>query len=302
MRLGAGTFNEMGETATEAGFDVLDDHAAEDPEDALGLFLRDIRRYPLLNRGQEVELAQRIEQGDLQAKERLIGSNLRLVVSIAKKYRGHDLPLPDLIQEGIFGLIRAAEKFDHRRGFKFSTYATFWIRQAVQRGVANKGRTIRIPVHVGQRERRIAHAERELASTLGRDPTEAELARAAELTVEEVRETLSAPRTVTSLERRVGEDEGSELGALLPSDAPGPDEEVADLVRGRALRSAIDRLPEAERLVIKLRFGIDGQDPKPLREAGRRLGMSSEGVRKLERRALARLAAAGDIGALVDAA
>jgi RNA polymerase primary sigma factor len=292
----------MADVVTGPAPEVTDVSEGEEPEDALGMFLRDIRRYPLLDRGQEVVLAQRIEQGDLQAKERLIGSNLRLVVSIAKKYRGHDLPLPDLIQEGIFGLIRAAEKFDHRKGFKFSTYATFWIRQAVQRGLANKGRTIRIPVHVGQRERKIARAERELASTLGRDPTDDELAGAAELSVDEVRETLNTPRTVTSLERPVGEDDGSELGHLLPSDAPEPDEEVATRVRGRALRSAIARLPKAEQMVIELRFGIDGQDPQPLREAGRRLGMSSEGVRKLELRALARLADASDIGALVDAA
>jgi RNA polymerase primary sigma factor len=298
-----GNIDGMADAGTGAVADAIDPIAeGDDPDDALGLFLRDIRRYPLLDRQGEIDLAQRIEQGDLQAKDRLISSNLRLVVSIAKKYRGHDLPLPDLIQEGIFGLIRAAEKFDHRRGFKFSTYATFWIRQAIQRGLANKGRTIRIPVHVGQLERKIARAERDLSSSLGRDPTHEELARAAELTVDEVRDTLDTPRTVTSLERPVGEDDGSELGQLLPSDEPGPEERVSDLVRGRALRSAVARLPEPERLVILLRFGIDGQEPKPLREAGRRLGMSSEGVRKLELRALARLADTSEIDALVDAA
>ena len=150
--------------------------------DALQLFLRDVRRYPLLDKEEEVELAKRIEQGDLEAKEQMINSNLRLVVSLAKRYQGHELPLLDLIQEGIFGLIRAAEKFDWRKGYKFSTYATFWIRQAIQRGLANKARTIRIPVHIGQRERKIARAARELAAELGRDPTDEEIAQKAELT------------------------------------------------------------------------------------------------------------------------
>ena len=158
----------------------------EPPSEALDLFLEEIRRYPLLTKDEEVELSRRIEQGDLEAKERMINSNLRLVVSIAKKYQGHDMGLMDLIQEGIFGLIRAAEKFDHRKGFKFSTYATFWIRQAIQRGLANKARTIRIPVHIGQRERRLARAERELSGRLGRDASVAELADEAELSEDEV--------------------------------------------------------------------------------------------------------------------
>src|SRR5688500_1828548 len=168
--------------------------------DALQLFLNEIRRYPLLTKDEEIELAKRIEQGDLEAKELMINSNLRLVVANAKKYQGQELPLLDLIQEGIFGLIRAAEKFDWRRGFKFSTYATFWIRQAIQRGLANRSRTIRIPVHIGQRERKIARAERDLAARLGRDPTEEEIAEAAELPVEQIREARDAARTVASLE------------------------------------------------------------------------------------------------------
>ena len=299
------------------GLDVSDDCGRESAEegpvyangdlagatsDALALFLRDIRAYPLLTKEEEVELAKRIEHGDLQAKERMINSNLRLVVSIAKKYQGHELPLIDLIQEGIFGLIRAAEKFDHRRGFKFSTYATFWIRQAIQRGLANKARTIRIPVHIGQRERKIARTERELATELGRDPTDEELAQGAELTVEEVKEAREAPRTVTSLERPVGEDDGSELGDLLPSGGPTPDEEVDVSLRQDALRSAVGRLPERERRVIEMRFGIEGEEPTPLRETGRRLGMSSEGVRKLESKALSRLANTREIEALREAA
>ena len=172
--------------------------------DTLQLFLRDIRRHPLLTAAEEVELAKRIEQGDLEAKERMINSNLRLVVSLAKRYQGQELSLLDLIQEGILGLIRASEKFDWRRGYKFSTYATFWIRQAIQRGLANQGRTIRIPVHIGQRERKIARAERELALRLGRSPTDAEVAAAADLTLDEVEETREVTRTVASLDRPVG--------------------------------------------------------------------------------------------------
>jgi RNA polymerase primary sigma factor len=232
----------------------------------------------------------------------MINSNLRLVVAIAKKYPGHELPLIDVIQEGTFGLIRAAEKFDHRRGFKFSTYATFWIRQTVQRGLSNKARTIRIPVHIGQRERKIARAERALSIDLGREPTEEELAVAAELTVEEVEEARDAPRTVTSLERPVGKDEGSELGDLLPSAGPTPDEEVDVALRQDVLRSAVERLPDLEQRVIELRFGIAGDEPTPLRETGRRLGMSSERVRKLESKALNRLASTRELEAFREAA
>jgi len=270
--------------------------------DALALFMRDIRRFPLLSKDEEVELAKRIEQGDLEAKERMINSNLRLVVSIAKKYQGHELPLVDLIQEGIFGLIRAAEKFDYRKGYKFSTYATFWVRQAIQRGLANKARTIRVPVHIGQRERKVARVQRELSVKLGRDPSEDELAEAAELTPQEVHEARDAPRTITSLDRPVGEDEGSELGDLLPSDEPSPDEEVDIALRQEVLRNVIARLPERERQVIELRFGIDGEEPTPLRETGRRLGLSSEGVRKLEAQALRRLADERELDAVRDAA
>jgi len=294
--------DDCGKTDVETGPNYGNGEVAGSTSDALALFLRDIRRYPLLSKDEEVELAKRIEQGDLEAKERMINSNLRLVVSIAKKYQGHELPLIDLIQEGIFGLIRAAEKFDYRKGYKFSTYATFWVRQAIQRGLANKSRTIRIPVHIGQRERKIARVHRELAVKLGRDPTDHEVGAAAELTEEEIREAREAPRTVTSLERPVGEDEGSELGDLLPSEERGPDEEVDIALRQEVLRSVVSRLPEREREVIELRFGIEGEEPTPLREAGRRLGLSSEGVRKLEAQALRRLASERELEGLRDAA
>ena len=270
--------------------------------DTLQLFLRDVRRHPLLTAEEEVELAKRIEQGDLEAKERMINSNLRLVVSLAKRYQGQELSLLDLIQEGILGLIRAAEKFDWRRGYKFSTYATFWIRQAIQRGLANQGRTIRIPVHIGQRERKIARAERELALRLGRTPTDEEIAEAADLTLSEVEETREVTRTVTSLDRPVGEEGDTGLGDLLPSQERGPVEEVEIGLREEAVRAALARLPDQEREVIKLRFGVGGDDPTPLREAGRLLGLSPERVRRIEHKALERLAGTREVAGLAEAA
>jgi RNA polymerase primary sigma factor len=270
--------------------------------DALQLFLNEIRRYPLLTAAEEIELAKRIEQGDLEAKERMINSNLRLVVSIAKKYQGQELSLLDLIQEGIFGLIRAAEKFDWRKGYKFSTYATFWIRQAIQRGLANKARTIRIPVHIGQRERKIVRAERELSAQLGRDPTDAEIAAAAELPLSQVEEVREAARTVTSLDRPVGEEGDTALRDLLEGDTPPVDQEVELSLSEELLRRTVDELPETERHVIQLRYGIDGEDPQPLRETGRRLGLSAERVRQLESKALKRLAMRRELEALREVA
>jgi RNA polymerase primary sigma factor len=270
--------------------------------DALQLFLNEIRRYPLLTAEQEVELSKRIEQGDLEAKERMINSNLRLVVSIAKKYQGQELSLLDLIQEGIFGLIRAAEKFDWRKGYKFSTYATFWIRQAIQRGLANKARTIRIPVHIGQRERKIVRAERDLAAKLGREPNDDEIAREAELPLDQVEEVREAARTVTSLDRPVGEEGDTALGDLLEGGAPPVDQEVEVSLSEELLRRTIDELPDTEREVIRLRFGLTGEDPQPLRETGRRLGLSAERVRQIESTALKRLAMRRELEALREVA
>jgi RNA polymerase primary sigma factor len=270
--------------------------------DALQLFLNELRRYPLLTAPQEVDLSKRIEQGDLEAKERMINSNLRLVVSIAKKYQGQELSLLDLIQEGIFGLIRATEKFDWRKGYKFSTYATFWVRQAIQRGLANKARTIRIPVHIGQRERKIVRAERDLSARLGRDPTDDEIAAAADLPLDQVEEVRDAARTVTSLDRPIGEEGGTALGDVLEGGTPPVDLEVEVSLSEELLRRTIDELPETERDVIKLRFGFEDDDPQPLRETGRRLGLSAERVRQIESRALKRLALRRELEALREVA
>jgi len=270
--------------------------------DALQLFLNEIRRYPLLTAAEEVELAKRIEQGDLEAKERMINSNLRLVVSIAKKYQGQELSLLDLIQEGIFGLIRATEKFDWRKGYKFSTYATFWIRQAIQRGLANKARTIRIPVHIGQRERKIGRTERELQAKLGREPSDEEIASTAELPLEQVEEVREAARAVTSLDRPVGEEGETALRDLLEGGDTPVDQEVELSLSEELLRRTIEELPEPERKVIRLRYGINGDDPQPLRETGRRLGLSAERVRQLESKALKRLAMRRELEALREVA
>jgi len=293
--------DDCGRAVSEQTAYLLDE-LAQQTTDAMSLFLQEVRRHPLLTREQEVELAKRIERGDLAAKDQLVNSNLRLVIANARKYQGHDLPLLDLIQEGILGLIRAAEKFDWRKGYKFSTYATFWIRQALQRALDNRSRTIRIPVHLGQRERRIARVQRELAARLGREPTDEEVAEAAQLTLAEVEEARDAARVVTSLDRPVGEEEETSLGSLLPSQERGPEEEVDISLRDDALRRALARLPEPEREVVKLRYGINGNDPTPLSETGRRLGLSQDAVRRLERKALSELAQSRELEALRPAA
>ena len=277
---------------------------AANTTDALQLFLNEAAHYPLLAPEEEIELAKRIERGDMGAKERMINSNLRLVVSIARKYQGvGDLCLLDLIQEGVLGLIRAVEKFDWRKGFRFSTYATLWIRQAIQRGLADRGRMIRLPVNVAQRERKIATVERQLAARLGREPTAEEVAEAAELPVDQVAELQDVARTVTSLDVPVGDEEDTALGSLLPSDTASPDEEVQIDLAEEVVRRTVEELPERERDVIKLRFGLDGdREPLPLTQVGQRVGVSAETVREIEKRALAHLGLRRELDALRDAA
>jgi RNA polymerase primary sigma factor len=241
--------------------------------DSLELFLRQARVHPLLSAAEEVELAQRIERGDLEAKERMINSNLRLVVSQARRYQGHGLPMEDLVQEGMLGLIRAVEKFDWRRGFKFSTYGTLWIRQAIQRGLQNHGRTIRLPVHVAQRQVKVRKTESDLNTRLGREPSNEEIAHAAELPIEEVIEIRELSRGLASLDQNVSEDGDTVLGDLLPSDRPEPVEEVATADRDRRVQDIVSQLPEAEADVIRLRFGLEGDEPRTLRQTGIELGI-----------------------------
>ena len=272
--------------------------------DALQLFLNEAGRYPLLTAAEEVELSKAVEAGDRAAKERMINSNLRLVVSIARKYQGvGELSLLDLIQEGTLGLIRAVEKFDWRKGFRFSTYATLWIRQAIGRAVDERGRTIRVPVNIAQRERKIANAERDLATKLGRAPTIEEVADAAELKPEQVQEMRDIARTVTSLDRPIGDDGAAELGDLLPDREPSPEEEVEVTLREEAVRAVIEELPDEERTVIQMRFGLDGdRDPVSIRETARRLDLRPRDVQRLEHRALEELALRREMAALRDAA
>jgi RNA polymerase primary sigma factor len=271
---------------------------AEATSDSLQLFLRDISQRPLLTAAEEVDLAKRIERGDQAAKDRMIEANLRLVVSNAKRYRGAGLPFLDLIQEGILGLIRAVEKFDYRRGFKFSTYATWWIRQAMQRGLQHQARTIRIPVHIGQELSRLRAAERKLGAELGRDPTDAELAKALGIDPAHLDELRAAERVPVSLETPVGGDGEAELGELLAAEGPSPLEEVAVELEEESIRRALERLDDTARRVIELRFGLGGREPMTLREVAKIMDLSAEGVRKLERRALRRLAEERELQAL----
>ena len=271
--------------------------------DSLQLFLNEAGRYPLLTAAEEVELAKRIERGDMRAKERMINCNLRLVVSIAKRYQTQGITLGDLVQEGVLGLIRAAEKFDWRRGFKFSTYATWWIRQAVQRGVANKARTIRIPVHIVEREQKIARAERELVAQLERAPTIEELSEKAKLPLKQVREVRQAARAVTSLDRPIGTDEESAFRDLFASDEETPETKVTVELGWDALHNAVNRLPERQREVLRLRYGLEGDsDPLSLDAIARQIGMSRERVRSLELDALERLSMTRELEALHEAA
>ena len=268
------------------------DTLATKTTNALDLFLAEVRRFPLLTASEEVALAKRVEDGDDQAKERMINSNLRLVISIARRYPRQELTLLDLIQEGTLGLIRAVEKFDWRRGFKFSTYATWWIRQSIDRGLQNKSRTIRMPVHVIERERKVGRAERELTARLERVPTDEEIAHACELTPKQVREVLDAPRTVTSLDKPITAGEGTgTFGELIPGTEPGPEDEIDIVLERRVVNSALGQLPEEERDVLRLRFGLDGEnDPHTLDQVVERLGISRNRVRRIEAEGLGRLA------------
>jgi RNA polymerase primary sigma factor len=262
----------------------------ETTTDALQLFLRDAGRHPLLTAAQEVELAKRIERGDGTAKQTMIQSNLRLVVSIAKNYRNQGLPFLDLIQEGTLGLIRAVEKFDWRRGYKFSTYATWWIRQAVARALADKARTIRMPVHIVERMQKLNRAERTLWTQLGREPSLEEIAEEANLPIAQAHEVKAAARASTSLDQPVGETEDAVFGDFVAGDGPLPDEEVEVSLRCQALGAALAALGDRERQVLILRYGLDDAEPKTLEEIGRRLGLTRERVRQIETEALKRLA------------
>jgi len=262
----------------------------ETTTDALQLFLREAGRHPLLTAAQEVELAKKIEKGDMLAKQRMIQSNLRLVVSIAKNYRNQGLPFLDLIQEGTLGLIRAVEKFDWRRGYKFSTYATWWIRQAVARALADKARTIRMPVHIVERMQKMNRAERSLWAALGREPTLEEIAEEANLPLHQAKEVRAAARASTSLDAPVGEADDAVLGDFVPGEDPLPDELVEDSLRAQILATALRALPERHRDVVVLRYGLDDSEPKTLEEIGRRLGLTRERVRQIEVEALKRLA------------
>jgi RNA polymerase primary sigma factor len=289
--------------AAEGEVEIRNDDLAGVTADALQLFLNEIGRYPLLTASDEVELAKRIERGDADAKNQMINSNLRLVVSIAKRYQGHGLSLLDLIQEGIIGLIRATEKFDWRKGFKFSTYATWWIKQAVQRGVANKARTIRIPVHVVEREQKVVRAERELISEQSRTPTDEEVAKRAKLSVKHVREVHHAARAVTSLDKPLKEGESTAYGELFAADAPTPAEEVEVRLTESALHRAVNGLPDRHRTVVKLRYGLGDEDePQSLDQIGRILGVSRERVRQIEAEALRELAELRELAGLAPAA
>jgi len=271
--------------------DELDLRPSEAPmtTDSLTLFMNAAGRYELLTAAEEVALAKRIERGDAAAKEHMINANLRLVVSIAKRYQGHGLQLGDLIQEGVIGLNRAVEKFDWRRGFKFSTYATWWIRQACQRAVSNQSTTIRVPTHVHERRVKLARARQRLEVAGGSPPTAEELAQATGIELRHVEEALAAVEASVSLNQPVGSDGDGEFGDLFADpEAADPAEEAAEAVRRQAVRRALAGLPERERRVLELRFGFEGEAAS-LEEIGRELGMSRERVRQIERDSLARL-------------
>lgn len=266
------------------------DLTVEPSLDSLRMYLRSIGRVALLTADQEVTLAKRIERGDIQAKQQMIEANLRLVVSIAKAYLGRGLSFLDLIQEGSLGLIRAVEKFDYRRGYKFSTYATWWIRQAVTRAIADKGRTIRIPVHMVEKLNKVVHVERQLVQTLGRQPSPEEIAEEVDMQVRDVRDILRMSQQPISLEKPVGEDEESSLGDFVEDkDAESPFEMTSEQLRREHVRRALSTLPKREREVIEMRFGLSGDQPSTLEEVGRAFDVTRERIRQIESHTLKKL-------------
>ncbi len=281
---------QAGEKARDAPRKPELDLTVEPSLDSLRLYLRSIGRVQLLTAEREVALAKRIERGDLYAKQDMVEANLRLVVSIAKGYLGRGLSFLDLIQEGSLGLIRAVEKFDYRRGYKFSTYATWWIRQAVTRAIADKGRTIRIPVHMVEKLNKVVHVERQLVQTLGREPTPDEIAAELECTVREVRDIQRMAQQPVSLEKPIGEEEESELGDFVEDQtAVSPFEQASDNLRRENVRRALDALPQREREVIEMRFGLTGTRPFTLEEVGRAFNVTRERIRQIENHTLKKL-------------
>jgi RNA polymerase primary sigma factor len=275
----------------------------ETTTDALQLFLREAGRHPLLTAAQEVELAKKIERGDGAAKQRMIQSNLRLVVSIAKNYRNQGLPFLDLIQEGTLGLVRAAEKFDYRKGFKFSTYATWWIRQAIARALADKARTIRIPVHVVEKLNKIGRAERKLVTELGREPTPEEIAEVTGIDPEEVDSIKRSAQAPVSLEKPVGDEEESEFGQFIADErAESPYERAAEILTKEALREALENLSYRERRVLELRYGLGGEHPRTLDEVGRTFNVTRERIRQIENQSLKKLQSLAEAQKLRDVA
>jgi RNA polymerase primary sigma factor len=297
----------------EAVYEALDALAVEDadeePEefevstDSLQLFLKDVGKVDLLTAAQEVELAKRIERGDHRAKQEMVEANLRLVVSIAKRYRNQGLPFLDLIQEGTIGLVRAAEKFDYRKGFKFSTYATWWIRQAVARALADKARTIRMPVHVVEKLNKIMRTERKLRAERGREPSSEEIAAELDLTIDEVDQIRRTSQTPVSLEKPVGDEEESEFGHFIEDEnVPLPDEAADTVLRNEALTRALRMLGERERRVLEMRYGLNGEQPRTLDEVGRTFNVTRERIRQIENQSLKKLRALAESQKLKDVA
>jgi RNA polymerase primary sigma factor len=313
LELDAGQVDDFYHALEELHIEVVD--GSEEPDraptketrevttDSLQLFLKDIGKVDLLTAAQEVELAKRIERGEHRAKQAMVEANLRLVVSIAKKYRNQGLPFLDLIQEGTIGLVRAAEKFDHRKGFKFSTYATWWIRQAVARALADKARTIRMPVHIVEKLNKIVRSERKLRAELGREPSSYEIARDVELTSDEVEQIRRSSQAPVSLEKPVGDEEESEFGHFLTDENDPLPEEVAEVeMRKATLGRVLETLSARERRVLELRYGLNGEHPRTLDEVGKTFNVTRERIRQIENQSLKKLRALADSVALRDVA